>query len=308
MVETMLSGSRDGKRHALGMPTSDTRNFTKTTVGFARKTGHSPSLDHTLKPVPTRHTADIRTLGLLKHRPYMDLSLQQPLSVGHLVRNLTPIDLDLRNKRLTLSHMRVPELPHLRMRNHPKHRGTFQNLPLLLLRRAFPLLRRQFQTVLTERPLLAAAPVAVEPPAALITEVLGPDRPDTAQPVRRLAVPHEPHHHHRGGLHNGHRLDHLLLVHLTPGAVHVTHDVRHARLEPHERGEVGGRRRVVPREGADAAADVAAALLREEAEVAVPGVLEFAVGHGGRKGEREREGKREREREEKRKRELGKEC
>lgn len=68
------------------------------------------------------------------------------------------------------------------------------------------------------------------PPLALIGQVTGPNGCEGAEALGGFDVAHHAHHDHWRGLQDCHRLHHLLLVHLRPGAVHLAGNVGHSRL------------------------------------------------------------------------------
>ena len=61
--------------------------------------------------------------------------------------------------------------------------------------------------------------------------MLGPDGLERPEAARGLNVADHPDADHGRGLQDGDRLHHLLLVHLGPGPVHLTHNVRHTSLD-----------------------------------------------------------------------------
>eukprot|EP00760_Papus_ankaliazontas_P025848 PhM_4_TR2893/c0_g1_i1/m.101631 len=277
--ETGLTGAGDREGHALGMPRADAGDLAQTTVGLAGEARAAPALDDALETVTARDAADVDALGLLEDAVDGDLLLEEGAGVGDLGGDVATVDLHLRDEGLALADVGVAELAHLRVHDDADRGGLLEDARDLVLGDLLALVRGHAGAVLGEGLLLGVAPVAVEAATALLAKVLGPDRGDAAHAVGRVAVADEADGHHRGRLDDRHGLDDLLLVHLGAGAVVVADDVRHADLEAHEGREVGLDGLVVLGEGADAAADVAAALLGEEGEVAVAGVLELAVGH-----------------------------
>ena len=108
------------------------------------------------------------------------------------------------------------------------------------------------------------SPVLVEAPAALLADVLGPDRLEGAEPPRRVDVSDHADAHHGRGLDDGDRLNDLLLVHLGSRAVSLAHHVGHAGLVADEGSEVARLRGVVLGEGLHLTAVALGALLGVE--------------------------------------------
>ena len=127
------------------------------------------------------------------------------------------------------------------------------------------------------------SPVLVEAPAALLTDVLGPDGLEGAEAPGGLDVADHADGHHGRRLDDGDRLDDLLLVDLGAGAVGLAHDVGHAGLVADEGREVARLRGVVLGEGLDLAAVALGALLGVEAHGPMAGSGKLAVRLQGRK-------------------------
>ena len=73
------------------------------------------------------------------------------------------------------------------------------------------------------------------PPLALVRQVTSKHRGEGAKAGGCLHVAHDSHDNDGGRLEDGDSLNDLLLVHLGPGAVHLTGDVSHARLQVENR-------------------------------------------------------------------------
>merc|ERR550514_1038929 len=98
---------------------------------------------------------------------------------------------------------------------------------------------------------LRLVPVLVEAAPALVAQVPSPDRGQGPEATRRFDVAYKAHDPHGWRVEDGDRFHDLLLVELRARLVNVAHDVRHARLEGAERGEMRRLRLVVPREALD---------------------------------------------------------
>ena len=167
---------------------------------------------------------------------------------------------------------------NLRVRDHADHLAVlFHALNLLL---SILGLVRLFLGILGERLLrLRLVPVLVEVAAELVGEVLGPHSGERAKAARSANVANKAHNHHRRRLNDGHSLNSLLLVLLGARLVDITHNVGHARLVAHERGEVARLRLVVAGELPNPAPVPGCALAGHETQGAVPGPFELPVRH-----------------------------
>ena len=126
---------------------------------------------------------------------------------------------------------------------------------------------------------LALVPVLVAAALELLGQVLGEDGGQRAEAAGGLQVADDADDDHGGRLEDGHGVDDLALVHDGARAVDAADDVGHAGLVGAEGRQVGSGGRIgVLGEGADAAGVVLGALLGQEAQVAVAGRLELAVG------------------------------
>ena len=98
--------------------------------------------------------------------------------------------------------------------------------------------------------LLGLGPVLVEPPLALLTDMLGPDSLQGSQASWSLDIANNSNSHHGGSLDDGDTLHYLLLVDLESGlsSVDLLDNVGHAGLLPHEVGQVDRIGRIILRE------------------------------------------------------------
>ena len=121
------------------------------------------------------------------------------------------------------------------------------------------------------------SPVLVESPAALFSDVLGPDGLEGAETPRGFDVADHADAHHGRSLNDGHRLDDLLLVDLGAWTVGLAHDVGHAGLVTDEGREVARLGGVVLGERLDLAAVALGALLGIEPHRPMAGSGKLAV-------------------------------
>ncbi|CAG5897259.1 unnamed protein product [Menidia menidia] len=125
----------------------------------------------------------------------------------------------------------------------------------------------QLLLALVVLPLLAVLEAAL----ALVADVLGEDGLEGAQASGGVHVAHHANHHHGGGLHDGHRLHHLLFVHLCVATAHY-------RLEGRQ---VHGLAGVILGEALDLSTVASAPLAGQEAQRAVTRRRELTVGLRG---------------------------
>ena len=79
--------------------------------------------------------------------------------------------------------------------------------------------------------------------------MLSPDGLESSHSPGSFNVANHSDGNHGGSLDDGDRLDHLLLVDLGAGSVHLPHDVSHAGLVAHEGSQVDWLARIILGEG-----------------------------------------------------------
>merc|ERR1719331_3208292 len=283
VVVTELTSARGLELHTLRVPRANARDFAEAAVSLARKTSAAPARDDTLPSATLRHANRIDHLVVGEHGTNGDRLLEHLRAEINLLRDGTAVDLDLHDVGLLLPNLRLGNLGVAdRTDNLAVVLGAL-DLGLDLLRHLL-LLAVEVLRVLGEGLLLRAVPVLVEAAANLIAQVRGPHRRESLEAIDGLRVPNEADAHHRRALDDSHGLRGLLLVELRARLVHVTDDVGHAGLVPHEGGEVARLRSVVLREALHLAVNALRALPREEAQRPAARVLKLTVRHekGGR--------------------------
>lgn len=225
------------------MPSSDTSDFSVTSVGLLLEMSGSPSVHDTLESVTLSDTDDIDNLVLSEHVVDSDLLLEETVGEVDLISgSLSTVDLDFEDVVLLLSE--VGEVV-LGVGNGSHDGGVlfdsveldFNFLGVLGL-----------SLIAREGFLLGLNPVLVEPAEGSLVEVVGPDSGESSESSGGLDVSDQSDDLERRGLNDGDGFNLLLLVELGLGPVDFSEDVGHACLESSEGGEVGSLSPVVPGE------------------------------------------------------------
>mmetsp|Transcript_2384 Transcript_2384/g.5147 ORF Transcript_2384/g.5147 Transcript_2384/m.5147 type:complete len:393 (-) Transcript_2384:57-1235(-) len=276
VVVAALTSAGDLETDASRVPRTDASNLAQTTVSLARQAGNAPASDDASVAVALGGTEDVDALALVEHGLHVDGLLQKAAREVDLGSGIgTAVDLDLEHVSLLLAKVQVLDVGVSDDADAGAVRLHAGKLALELGGVLSPLLG-----VLGERLLLAGVPVRVEAAAALLVQVLGPHGGQGAQTLGGLDVANDAHDGDRRGLDDGDGLEGLLLVQLGAGAHDIAHDVGHAGLVAHERGQVRGDGGIVLGEVADLATVLLGALAGQEAKRAVAGSFELAVRHG----------------------------
>jgi hypothetical protein len=275
VVVTVLTSSSNSEVHSGRVPSSNTSNLSETSVSLSGKSRYTPSSNHALSAVTLGSTATVEDFAFREDLTNSDLRLEQVIHIVDLLGNGTSVDLDLHDMSLLLSEVR--ESRHHRVADSSDHRAVLLHSLQLsgdLLGSLLVLLG-----VLSEGLSLGSAPVLVESSSAIRVKVLGPHGGEGSKASGSFHVTHQTHTLHGRGLHDGNSLYSLLLVELGARTVDFSHNVSHASLEGHERGEVGLLGSIISREGSHSASVVSSSLSREESQTAVSGSFKLSVRH-----------------------------
>merc|ERR1719512_11076 len=272
MVVTLLSSPGHGALDSAGMPSSNTSNLPETLVSLPWKLLGVPPAGNTLVSVTLGHSDDIDHLVLGEHLADGHLLLKVLTGKVDLVGNGASVKLDLHDVSLLLP---AAEKLHLGVDDDPD--GGAVLLDLLLAQVISPLGAR-----LGESLLLRLGPVLVEPPLALLSNVLSPDSLESPHAARSLNVSNNADGDHGRGLDDGDGFDNLLLVVLGPGTVHLANNVGHASLVSHEASQVDCLASIILGEGLWLTTMALGPLLWEESLGPVTGSFKLSVRHFGR--------------------------
>ena len=124
------------------------------------------------------------------------------------------------------------------MDNNPDHGAVLLHLCEVLLNFLLTEVIGPLSAGLGKGLLLGLRPVIIESPIGLLADVLGPNSLEGPESPGGVDIPDNTDGNKGRGLDDGHSLHDLLLVHLGPGSVHLSHDVSHAGLVAKKGGHV----------------------------------------------------------------------
>merc|ERR1719243_269874 len=258
------------------MPGSDTSDLPQTLVGLTGQLLGVPPAGHTLEPVALGHTDDVHHLVLGEHGSHRDLLLEMVPGEVNLVGDGSSVELDLHDVSLLLS---APQDLHLGVDEDTDDSAVLLHLGQVLLDLLLAEIISPLGAGLGEGLLLGLGPVLVEPPLGLLSDMLSPDSLQGPHAARSLNVANHADGDHGRGLDDGDGLDHLLLVVLGTGTIHLTDNVGHTGLVSHEASQVDLLAGIVLREGLGLAAVALGPFLGEEPLGPMTGSFEFPVRH-----------------------------
>lgn len=217
------------------MPSTDTSDFSVTSVGLLLEMSDSPSADDTSVSLTLGNTDHVKDVVLSEDVVNSNFLFEVGVSKGDLLSNvLSTVDLDFEDVVLLLSE--VLEEVVLGVDNGSHNSAVFLDSVELNFKLLGVLGR--FSLVVAESFSLGANPVLVESSKSALIEVVGPDSGKGSKAPRGLDVSNESDDLKRGGLDDGDGFDFFLLVELGLGSVDISEDVGHAGLESSEGGEV----------------------------------------------------------------------
>ena len=232
-----LTSSGDGPGHSSGMPSSDTSDFSVTSVGFLLEMSHTPSLHDTGKSFTLGDTNNVDDFVLSEDVVNSDLLLEESMNKVDLVTNgLSSVDLDLEDVVLLLSDV-VEEVVLGVDDGSDGSTVLFDSVDLDL--NSLGILG-SLSLIVAEGFLLGVNPVLVEPSEGSLVEMVGPDGGKGSKSSGGLDVSDESDNLEGRGFNDGDCFNLLFLIEFGFGSVDISEDVGHAGLEPTESGEVAG--------------------------------------------------------------------
>jgi hypothetical protein len=258
VVVTLLTSASNGGFNAGRMPSTDTGDLAKTSVGLSGQAGNTPTTHDTSITVTASGRAHVEDLALAEHLGHIHLLLEQALGEVDLGSGLATVDLDLHQVGDLLSELDLSVLGVGQNADHLAVLLDALNLGLDLLGLLGGLLG-----VLGESFLLGAVPVLVETTLEVIGQVVGPNGGQGAETIGGGNVTNNADNHHRRGLEDSDSLHSFLLVQLGSRSLDLSHNVRHTGLETHESSQVRSLGGIILGEGPNAASVVFGSLLRE---------------------------------------------
>merc|ERR1719507_2842493 len=276
MVVTLLSSPGNGALDSAGMPSPNTSNLPETLVSLPWKLLGVPPAGHALVSVTLGHSDDIDHLVLGEHLADGHLFLKVLAGKVDLVGDGSTVELDLHDVSLLLP---AAEELHLGVDDDPDGGAVLLHLVEILLNLLLAQVIGPLGAGLGERLLLGLGPVLVEPPLALLADVLRPDSLEGSHAAGSLDVADNADGDHWRSLDDGDSLNNLLLVVLGARTVHLTHNVGHASLVSHEASHVNRLAGIILGEGLWLSTVALGPLLGEEPLRPVAGSFEFPVRH-----------------------------
>mmetsp|Transcript_22279 Transcript_22279/g.44821 ORF Transcript_22279/g.44821 Transcript_22279/m.44821 type:complete len:244 (+) Transcript_22279:559-1290(+) len=238
------------------MPSTNTGDLAKTSVGLSGQAGNTPATDDASKTVTAGGSTDVKHLTLTEHLGDINLLLEKSLGEVNLGSSVTTVDLDLHKVGNLGSQLKLSDLGV----SQNTHNGAVLLDALHLGLNILGLLGGLLG-VLSEGFLLGTVPVLVEATLEVIRQVVGPHGGQGSQAVGGGDVANHTNNHHGRSLEDGHGLNSLLLVDLGTRSLNLSHDVTHTGLVADESGEVRSHGSVVLGEGSHAALVVPGSLL-----------------------------------------------
>jgi len=276
---TLLTDASDRVGHSRRMPGSDTGHFAKTLVCLTGQLLHVPTGNNAFDSVTLGDADDVDHLVLGEDVLDGDGLLHETAGEIHLLGDRAAVQLNLVNVGLLLA---LAEKLDLGVRDDADDGAILLHLGKVLLNLLLAVFGGPFLGVFGESLLLGRVPVLVETPSDFFGEMFGPDGLEGPHAMWGLDVSDHTHHHDGRRLNDRHRLDHFFLVRLGTRTVHHTANVGHTSLVASEGGEMNRFLGVILGEGLDSSLVILAALLGQEAQIAVTRRGKFTVRHRGK--------------------------
>jgi len=231
VMVSLLTSPGHSELDSAGMPGSDTGDLSQTFVSLAGKLLGVPTAGDALESVTLGDTDNVEHLVLFKDLSDWHLLLKVFPSPVDLVGNAPSVQLDLHNVSLLLP---PPQKLHLCVDDNSYGGAILFDLVKVLLNLLLAEVVGPLGAALGESLLLGLRPILVEPPLALLADMLSPDSLESAHTTRGLDITNNTHSDHGRSFNNSHSFNNFLLVILGTRTVHLTYDMGHTSLVSHE--------------------------------------------------------------------------
>jgi len=274
--ESRLTGSGDSPGDSSGMPSSDTSDFSVTSVGFLLEMSNSPSFDDSSESFSLSYSQNVNDLILSEDLINSELLFKESSSEGDLISNrFSSVDLYFKDVVLFLSD--VLDEVVLGVDDCSYSGAVFTDAVKLHL--DFLGVLGRFSLVVAESFLLGVNPVLVESSESALVKVVSPNGSKSSKSTRGLNVSNKTDNLQGRGFNNSDCLNLLFLVEFSFGSVNISENVGHASLESSEGGKVSGLSAIVSGERPDLTMNLLSSLSGQETEMAFTGLTVFSVGH-----------------------------
>lgn len=275
VVVSQLSGSGNTELDSGWMPSSDTSDLSKTSMGLLLQVSNSESLDDSGDSLTLGNSDNVDHLVLLEDLINLDFLLEKSVGKINLLGNSSSVDLDFDDVVLLLSEV---ELVHLGVGDDSDDGAVF----LDSLEGDLDVLGRILGNsllVLGEGLSLGALPVLVESSEGVLVELVGPDGGQGSETSWGFDVSDDSDDDHGWGFDDGDGFDDLLLVQLGAWLIDISDDVAHTGLESGEGSQVDWFLWVILGERPYSSSVMSGSLSGAESQVTLSGTGEFSVTH-----------------------------
>ena len=277
-VVTLLTRAGDRPLDGSWMPSSDTSNFTETSVSLSAKLLGAESLDDALVSFTLGDTDSVDALVGLENFSNGDFLFEFAPGPVNFLGDSATVNLDFHNLGLVLS---LFDLADLSGSENTNDSAVLLDTSKVSLNRVLVLgVELVAVSVLGESLLLSIHPVLVESALHIVVELGSPDSLESAEATRGFNVTDESDDLHGWALEDSASVHNILLDDLLAFTTFlVLDDVGHACLVTNESSEMNGLRSIISGEGSYATTMVSCAALGDETEVTVSGLFVFTMGH-----------------------------
>lgn len=234
VVVSQLSGSGNTELDSGWMPSTDTSDLSKTSMGLLLQVSNSESLDNSGDSLTLGNSEDIDHLVLLEDLINLDLLLEKSVGEINLLGNSSSVNLDFDDVVLLLSEV---ELVHLGVGNDSDDGTVFLDSFEWDLDVLGGILGNSL-LVLGEGLSLGGLPVLVESSQGVLVQLVGPDGGQGSQSSWGFDVSDDSDNNDGWGFDDGDGFDGFFLIEFSLWSVDISQNVSHTSLETSESGEV----------------------------------------------------------------------